>query len=323
MPSGNSWTVYSGKTTMITGERMRESLAELYRRTQTSPSLEARLPEDVGVGRIARICTPQGLGLSTWEMCYHRDTPVEGAVGNELRLLFCLGEGVEWQNSTGKTSCVQPSRACLCMGEGSAERMRYASGYGYAFRQVSITRDHASHLVNVYLPEMEIDKLAQVLDGRDFPVTGNMRRLLDGFDAPGMAGGLGLMRLECRAYELMALCLEQALGFGGHVGLHPDDLAAVRSVRDRIEADAASVPDIATLARECSVSASKLSRDFKRAYGVSIHACVIEARLEEAARLLSSGQMSVAAVAERVGYARHSQFSEAFWRRFGALPKDY
>jgi AraC-like DNA-binding protein len=117
--------------------------------------------------------------------------------------------------------------------------------------------------------------------------------------------------------------MEQALGIDGNAGLHPDDLAAVRSVRERIDRNPVSVPDIATLAREYAVSASKLSRDFKRAYGVSIHACIIGARLEEAARLLSSGQMSVAEVAERVGYAKHSQFSEAFRRRFGVLPKDY
>ncbi|MBE5807700.1 MAG: helix-turn-helix transcriptional regulator [Clostridiales bacterium] len=302
---------------------MGESLAELYRRMQISPSLEARLPEDVGDGHIARVRTPQGVSLSAWEMRYHRDTPVEGAVGDEMRLLFCLGEGVEWQNDSGKTFCVRSSHACLCIGNGTTERMCYGSGYGYAFHQVSIARGQAMSMIQPYLPGMDIGGLVQSLDGRDFPITRDIRRLLDSFDGLGRTGGLGLMRLECRAHELMALCLEQALGFDGHAGLHPDDLSAVRSVRDRIEADASSVLDIATLAREYAVSTSKLSRDFKRAYGVSIHACVIEARLEEAARLLSSGQMSVAEVAERVGYAKHSQFSEAFRRRFGVLPKDY
>ena len=52
-----------------------------------SSSLEARLPEDVGDGRIARIRTPQGISLSAWEMRYHRDTPVEGAVG-EAKAMF-------------------------------------------------------------------------------------------------------------------------------------------------------------------------------------------------------------------------------------------
>ena len=288
-----------------------------------SSSFEARLPEDVGDGRIARIRTPQGISLSAWEMRYHRDTPVEGMVGDELRLLFCLGEGVEWRSDAGKELCVRPSRACLCMGDGSTERMRYASGSGYAFRQVSIVRGQAERLFRFYLSEMDIGGLFQTLNGRDFYITRDMRRLLDSFDGLGKTGGLGMLRLECRAHELLALCMEQALGFDGYAGLHPDDLAAMRSVRERIDRNPVSVPDIATLAREHAVSASKLSRDFKRAYGVSIHACIIGARLEEAARLLSSGQMSVAAVAERVGYAKHSQFSEAFRRRFGVLPKDY
>lgn len=288
-----------------------------------SSSLEARLPEDVGEGRIARVSTPQGISLSAWEMRYHRDTPVEGAVGDELRLLFCLGEGVEWRNDAGRVSCVRPSHARLCMGESTTERMCYGSGYDYAFRQVSVARGQATSLIQSYLPEMDIDGFVQSLDGWDFPITRDMHRLLDGLAGLGMTGGLGLLRLECRAHELMALCMEHALGFDGYAGLHPDDLSAVQSVRDRIETDPVTVPDIATLAREYAVSESKLSRDFKRAYGVSIHACIIGARLEEAARLLSSGQMSVAEVAERVGYAKHSQFSEAFRRRFGVLPKDY
>ena len=148
--------------------------------------------------------------------------------------------------------------------------------------------------------------LFKTIGARDFSITRDMRRLLDSFDGLGRTGGLGLLRLECCAHELIALCMEHALGFYGYAGLHPDDLSAVQSVRDKIETDPVSVPDIATLAREYAMSESKLSRDFKRAYGVSIHACIIGARLEEAARLLSSGQMSVAEVAERVGYAKHS-----------------
>ena len=209
------------------------------------------------------------------------------------------------------------------MGDGSTERMCYGSGYDYAFHQVSVAREYVEHLVKSFLPEMDIDVLFKTIGARDFSITRDMCRLLDSFDGLGRTGGLGLLRLECRAHELMALCMEHALGFDGYAGLHPDDLSAVQSVWERIETDPVSAPDIATLAREYAMSESKLSRDFKRAYGVSIHACIIRARLEEAARLLSSGQMSVAEVAERVGYAKHSQFSEAFRRRFGVLPKDY
>lgn len=222
------------------------------------------------------------------------------------------------------TLCVKASQGCLCVGDGTTESMCYASDHDYAFRQISMTRVRAEQILKPFIPESVIERLPQELNGRAFAITGNMRRLLNGFDRAGsIDNGLEMMRLECHARELLALCMEQALGIAGDAGLHPDDLAAVRAVRKRIDADAASMPDIAALAKEYAVSPSKLSRDFKQAYGMSIHACVIEARLDEAARLLSSGHMSVGAVAEQVGYAKHSQFSEAFRRRFGVLPKDY
>jgi len=48
----------------------------------------------------------------------------------------------------------------------------------------------------------------------------------------------------------------QALGVGRKTVLHHDDVVAARSVRDRIEADVDSAPDIATPARKCGVSES-------------------------------------------------------------------
>ena len=303
---------------------MGNSLNALYCRTQSMPCLEARMPADAGEGRIVRMSTPQGISFSEWKMRYHRDMPVEGRVENDLRIMFCLGEGVEWQSTADGKMSIHPLHACLCAGNDATESMRYTSRQGYAFLQISIAREKAENLLRGYLPEKAAEKVRQTLNGREFPINRDMRRLLDSFDGMSQTGsGLGLFRLECRAWELTALCLEQVLGADGDRGLHPDDLAAVRAVRQRIETDAVSVPGITELAKEYAVSASKLSRDFRQAYGVSIHACVIEARLEEAARLLASGTMNVGEVAERVGYVKHSQFSEAFRKRYGVLPKDY
>ena len=39
--------------------------------------------------------------------------------------------------------------------------------------------------------------------------------------------------------------------------------------------------------------------------------------------VMTAGNLTVSEVAERVGYLKHSQFSEAFQRRYGVLPKDY
>ena len=303
---------------------MEDSLTGLYYQVLTSHSLETKLPENVGNGRIMRISTPRGISLSEWKMSYHRETPVEGQVGNDLRLLFCLGEGIEWKSASGKMMHLNPSQACLCIGDGTAERTCYASGCSYAFRQISIMWKQAEHLLRLYLPGDVVDKFLRTMNGRSFSITRDMQRLLDSFDQSDKdLHGLEMLRLDCRAQELMAQCLEQASGAEAGSGLHPDDLAVVQDVWRRINTDAVSLPSLTGLAAEYAVSVSKLTRDFKRVYGSSIHAFIVGTRLEEARRLLSSGKMTVGEVAERVGYIKHSQFTEAFRRHFGVLPRDY
>lgn len=58
-------------------------------------------------------------------------------------------------------------------------------------------------------------------------------------------------------------------------------------------------------------------------YNIPLHTYVIERRLYEGAKLLSEGKLSVGEVAWRVGYAKQSQFTAVFKRRFHILPRDY
>ncbi len=71
------------------------------------------------------------------------------------------------------------------------------------------------------------------------------------------------------------------------------------------------------------MSVSKLTRIFRQVYGAPLHACVIEARLQKGAELLTHGEISIQEIAESLGYAKPSQFSADFKKRFGLLPGEY
>ena len=130
-----------------------------------------------------------------------------------------------------------------------------------------------------------------------------------------------MMRLEARMLENLSLCLQAALCEPLHRRqLHQDDLKAIHAIGKRIEEDPAIIPDNNTLAREYCMSVSKLTRCFRQVYGVSLHAYVIGARLRKGAELLMHSDISVQEVAESVGYAKPSQFSADFRKRFGILP---
>ena len=136
--------------------------------------------------------------------------------------------------------------------------------------------------------------------------------------------GFGMMRLEAHVQELAAMCFDTvAGGERGQKGIRADDMSILRQVKKRIDLEPGEVPTIAELAFEYGLSASKLCRLFREAFGIPIHSYVIESRLCEGAKLLSEGKLSVGEVSRRVGYVKQSQFSAAFKRRFHILPKDF
>ena len=58
-------------------------------------------------------------------------------------------------------------------------------------------------------------------------------------------------------------------------------------------------------------------------YGISVYAYVIEQRLERAAGLSLESNMHIGQIAVLVGYTKPSNFSAAFKKKDGVMPKDY
>lgn len=303
---------------------MEEALSQWYERAGTASALTAQLPPELGRGSVSILTTAGGLGLSCWQMRYDRDTYVSGGVGDQLRLLFCLGEGVEWTSSQcGHSLRLDSWEGCLCLDEGAVEKMCYEAGTPYAFYTVRIPRKQGMELLGRYFSGEGAEKMLRERDARPFSIPREGRELLESLlSFPVPRDGFAMMRMEAKVQELLAVCLEGACE-GRRGGLKPGDAQRMREVKERIDREIYAVPGIAELAREAAVSPSKLSRDFKEYAGLPLHAYVIERRLCEAAGLLRTGEYSVGEVAQRVGYAKAGQFSEAFKRRFGVLPKDY
>jgi AraC-like DNA-binding protein len=79
---------------------------------------------------------------------------------------------------------------------------------------------------------------------------------------------------------------------------------------------------IDTLAEQLNLSRSSFYRKIKALTGMTPTDYLKNARMNEAARLLTSGLRS-SEVAERVGFTSSSYFAKCFRAQFGCLPKDY
>jgi AraC-like DNA-binding protein len=77
------------------------------------------------------------------------------------------------------------------------------------------------------------------------------------------------------------------------------------------------------LATDIGTNPNKLKRAFKDVFGVTMAGYCLERRMREAQQLLLEAKLSVAQVAERVGYVHQSNFTAAFSGHFGMSPSEY
>ena len=301
--------------------QMNDELLRLYRQVQETPALSIDFPAATGKGRITRLDTHR-YSLSAWNMEFHKDTFVEGCGRNEMRLLFCTGSGVEW-TSGRETMRLDPNEACFCAADGSTERMCYQGNLPFSFLSVAVPEEQFAGMIGSHFREPH--QVMKILHGRSFPINAAIRRSLHAIGSlESVHNGFEMMRLEAHLLENLSYCLEAALREPVKTRrLHNDDLRIIEAIRAKIDRNPAAVPDISSLAREYCMSVSKLTRTFKQVCGVPLHAYVIEARMQKGIELLNEDNVPVCEIAERVGYAKPSQFSADFRKRFGVLPREY
>ncbi len=300
---------------------MSHELQGLYQIIQETPVLAIDFPKESAKGRVVRLDTGT-FSLSSWEMEFHKDTFVEGNTPEEMRLLFCSGEGVEWVTNSGSMR-LDHNEACFCLSEGSSERMCYQGGAPFSFLSVSFPVASFTRMIGSYIPDP--DRIMSILPGKRFTIPSAVQKVIHDIGSlESIHGGFEMMCLDARLLESLALCLQSALHEPAkRHRLHHDDLMVIQAIGKKIGEDPSIVPDIATLAREYCMSVSKLTRSFRQVYGVSLHAFVIGARLQKGAELLLQCEKPVQEIAETLGYAKPSQFSADFRKQFGILPGEY
>ncbi len=82
-------------------------------------------------------------------------------------------------------------------------------------------------------------------------------------------------------------------------------------------------PQLDTIARVCGVSRRHLTRLYRRETGRSIHAQLNALRMQRAAVLLATSELTVLRVAGEVGFENPSHFARAFRDWYGILPSGF
>jgi AraC family transcriptional regulator len=99
--------------------------------------------------------------------------------------------------------------------------------------------------------------------------------------------------------------------------------ARLRRVLEYMQAHLDHELSLTALAAVVQMNPYYFSRLFKQSTGLSPHQYILQQRVEWAKRLLADARLSIAAVAQRVGFASQAHLTTAFRQRVGVTPPQY
>ena len=138
------------------------------------------------------------------------------------------------------------------------------------------------------------------------------------FDAPSI--------FYARLYtlEFLHLFLSDQISGKGNITFYPRiQVDIAKKAEQLLTADLSKHIPIRQLAEQLSVSETSLKNYFKSVYGQNISDYMSSLRMNTASHLLIESTLSVAEIANRVGYTKQGKFAAVFKKQFGLNPLAY
>jgi AraC-like DNA-binding protein len=132
--------------------------------------------------------------------------------------------------------------------------------------------------------------------------------------------------LQGKVHELIGLQLATVLRDRSRLPtpqpLKPATVATVHYARDLLLTRLEQPPSLSELAQQVGMSDRTLQRNFRKVFGTTVFSYLTQHRMSQAEQLLREGKITVAEVANRLGYAHLGCFAKAFKQQFGITPRE-
>ncbi|KGE12339.1 helix-turn-helix transcriptional regulator [Sphingobacterium deserti] len=169
----------------------------------------------------------------------------------------------------------------------------------------------------------EIEKgLYASFSEEDLMATYEMQHTISELVESKKTGEIRRLHTESRVVELLMYQFEQYNDRTQQSAplFNDDDVTRLELARQILEQRLANPPTQKELATEVLMSESKLRKDFKEYFSVTIHDYLTRLRMEKARSYLIDDKMSVYEVALLTGFGHQNNFSSAFKKYYGISP---
>lgn len=284
--------------------------------------LEYLIPEETGKGRLRGDCSIRGSRILDYDINFREPVEIQGISRTpHLDMLFCLGEHVNWDlPQSGKEFELLHGESYMGVSRETRKRNIYPA-------------ERNIHIVEIKLPLSQIQDVVEEFHDSSFvpsgkyQVTPSVQMILQQLINCPYQSSLRHLYLEGKLLELAAVYLNEAVfqtdrrNFSS--SLSAEDVKCVNDAKKILDENMIEAPSLKSLSKYVSLNEFKLKKGFKEMYGVSVHAYVIQRRLEYARIVLENNKATVSEVAGIVGYGNVSHFAAAFRKKYGVNPGEY
>ncbi len=193
----------------------------------------------------------------------------------------------------------------------------------------------ASPCAFIFILQLPLDALAdciypsvcpelKTLSGKNFRLSKKSVEIIDAICKNKSSLDLRACFISGKTYELVDEILQN---FQHTIGNCQSSISYQENVDITQKAEAilhklyTSPPSLEQLARSIGTNRNKLSNSFKAIHGKTVFEYCQQYRMSIAKRMLSEHELSISRIAEIVGYEHASNFTSAYKRHYGELPK--
>ncbi|MEL6844881.1 MAG: AraC family transcriptional regulator, partial [Bacteroidota bacterium] len=165
-------------------------------------------------------------------------------------------------------------------------------------------------------------KESAILSPYNYPISPAMVHLIQEILHCKRKGIFKRIFLEAKVSELLLLQLEQisSLDASKTNVLSKHEVDRMYAVKDYLERHLDQAQPLFRLAQEFGTNEYALKTGFKEVFGTTVFNFWQSAKMNQAKKMLLTGELNVSEVADQIGYKNPQHFSTAFKRRFGYSP---
>lgn len=294
------------------------------------------LPEDVGeLVLLSQNCRNK-IWYYDWNLNFKKEifaTRPDNFGKDEIQVIFNLNQAIEWQIDGGREVVnMQPGEVCVFRNKDCQTSMNYTPSVEFLFKSLQMSTSYFEDLLLKYFPADQIENCKSLFLSHvtKTVITKDMYRVLAEIDSADKYQEFRGVFVEGKMIELLALVLygisynkTEQTPRQAFISAAQDDVKRLESLRRRIQFYPQDEYRACDIARELSMSESKLTRLFRSLYGISLHRYVQNQRLDKAASILVDGGVNISEAALKSGYTNMSHFSKEFQKKFGVSPKKF